>query len=73
MHNLIITLLIFCIISCEKLVDHAYIIKVQNNSIDTVRCYASYNYPDTSLAINKPLLQMINPHSYTQISLPLFI
>jgi len=68
MNSLIITLLIFCIVSCDKLVDHAYIIEIDNNSNDIVWCYASYNYPDTSLAVNKPLLQMITPKSYTKLA-----
>lgn len=68
MNNLIITLLIFSSVSCDKLVDHAYIIEIDNNSNDTVWCYASYYYPDTSLAVNKPLLQMVTPKSYTKLA-----
>lgn len=53
--------------NCEKLVDRGYFIEVQNNSNDTVWCYSSYNYPDTTLAANKPLLQMIKPKLYTKL------
>jgi hypothetical protein len=67
MNDLIIILLILCNFCCDKLVDHGYFIKVQNNSNDTVWCYSSYNYPDTSIAENKPLLQMISPNVYTKL------
>ena len=30
-------------------------------------CYASYNYPDTNLATNKPLLQTISPYASTKV------
>jgi hypothetical protein len=53
--------------SCELFVDHEYYIKIQNNSNDKVRCYASYNFPDTSLNQTKPRLQLINPKSFTTI------
>jgi len=55
------------IISCEPLADHVYFIEVQNNSNDSIRCFASYNYPDTTLSVDKPILQLITPHSYTKI------
>lgn len=67
MSNLIITLLIFCSVSCEKLVDHVYSIKIQNNSNDTVQFYASYNYPDTSMDAIKPRLKMAYPKNFTYL------
>lgn len=64
---LIIMSIIFCNASCEKIVDHGYYLKVQNNTNDTIWCYASYSYPDTSLTEDKPLLQMMEPMSYTKL------
>ena len=64
--GLIAIIMILCQ-CCELFVDHAYFIKVQNNSDAKVRCYASYNFPDTSLNLTKPSLQLINPKSYTTI------
>ena len=67
MSNLVIILFVFCIASCERLVDHGIFFKVQNNSSDTIRCFASYSYPDTTLPVNKPSLQMVKPQGYTKI------
>jgi hypothetical protein len=53
--------------SCEDLFDHAYFFQVQNNSSNKIRCYASYNFPDTSLNLTKPPLHLIEPNSYTKI------
>lgn len=53
--------------SCQKLLDHAYIIKIQNNSNDTIQFYASYNYPDTSMEVTKPLLKMVYPSKYSSL------
>jgi len=64
---LVIMLILIMSQSCEYLVDHVYFIEVQNNSDVAVRCYASYSYPDTSLDLTKPRLQLINPKSYTKI------
>lgn len=66
MNNLIFILFMLCNFGCDRLADHAYFFKVQNNSDDTIRCYTSYNYPDTSLAVSKPLLQMVKPKAYTE-------
>lgn len=62
MNILILLAIVLCGYSCEKLVDHTYIIRVQNNSIDTVQIYASYSYPDTLLLDEKPILKMIYPN-----------
>lgn len=35
--------------------------------MDTTWCYPSYNYPDTFLATNKPILQMIRPQVHTRL------
>jgi len=59
--------LLISIVSCEPLVDHAYFIEVQNSSNASIRCFASFNYPDTALSVDKPLLQLITPHSCTKI------
>jgi len=53
--------------SCEKLVDHIYIIKIQNNSQDTIQFYESYNYPDTLLDVTKPRLKMVYPSKYSSL------
>jgi len=66
-YNFILSLILFCNAGCDKLVDYSLFIKIQNNSSDTIRCFASYNYPDTSLPFNKPSLQMIRPQGYTKI------
>jgi len=67
MSNLIITLLIFCSVSCVKLVDHTYTIRIQNDSKDTVQFYASYSYPDTSIVVSKPRLIMVYPKKYSYL------
>jgi hypothetical protein len=67
MNILFILTVMLCSVSCEKLVDHGYYLKVQNNTNDTVWCYSSYNYPDTTLAEIRPLLQMIIPESHTRL------
>lgn len=65
MNILIVLSLILCCASCEKLVDHVYSIKIQNNSKDTVQFYESYNYPDTSIDVTKPRLKMAYPMKYS--------
>ncbi len=67
MNILIIMSIILCSASCEKIVDHAYYIKVQNSTNDTVLCYDSYSYPDTLISFDKPLLQTVTPQSYTKL------
>jgi hypothetical protein len=64
---LVIMTMLLSVYSCEFFVDHGYFIKVQNKANVTIWCYASYNYPDISLAVNKPLLQMIKPQVYTKL------
>lgn len=68
MNSIILLSLLFFSVSCEKITDHGYYIKVQNNTDMVVWCYSSYNYPDTSMPSEKPLLQMIKPNSYTQLN-----
>ncbi len=53
----------FCSYSCEKLVDHTNFIRIHNNTIDTIQVYAGYNYPDTTLDLEKPRLVMIYPNT----------
>lgn len=68
--NVLIILLTLCGVSCgdfEKFVDHAYSIRVQNNSKDTILYYKNYNYPDTSIDQKEPELTRINPNDYSQI------
>ena len=67
MSNLFMILLVLSSVSCQKLFDHAYIIKIQNNSKDTIQFYASYNYPDTSMDVTKPLLKMVYPSKYSSL------
>lgn len=67
MNILVVLSIILFSAGCEKLVDHGYYLTVQNNTNDTVWCYSSYKYPDTSLSESKPLLQMIRPESYTRL------
>lgn len=64
---LVILVILFCGFSCEDVFEHGYYIKVQNNTVDTLWCYASLAYPDTSLSINKPLLQRIDPLKHTKL------
>ena len=66
-YNSINIYIIFCSISCEKLVDHTYSIKIQNNWKDTIQFYASYSYPDTSMIGTKPILIMAFPGNYTYL------
>lgn len=60
-------MLLICSLSCEELLENTQSFKVQNNSNDTIRCFASYNYPDTTLPANKPVLQMVEPQDDTSI------
>lgn len=57
----------FCSYSCEKLADHTYILRVQNNTKDTIQIYAGYNYPDTALDVNKPILKIGYPDYETRL------
>ncbi len=59
--------LILCGYSCEKVVDHVYSIKIQNNTTDTIQFYASYVYPDTTIMIEKPRLKMAYPSKYSYL------
>ncbi len=60
---LIILSLILCSYSCEILVDHAYFIRIPNNTSDTILVYEGYTYPDTTLSLEKPRLRMIYPNT----------
>jgi len=60
-----IILLVSCSVGCDKLTDHVYSIKVQNNTTDTIQFYASYVYPDTAIANEKPRLQMVYPSDFS--------
>lgn len=59
--------IVFCCASCEIFVDHVYSIKIQNNTNDTLLFYESYNYPDTSIAQNKPILIRVYPKDYSYL------
>jgi hypothetical protein len=61
MNILIITLLIFCSVSCEKFADHSYTIEIKNNSNQIIDVYAAYILPDTLLPLVKPILIEIQP------------
>lgn len=63
MNLLIILSLTLCSYSCEKLVDHTNFIRIHNNTNDTIQIYAGYNYPDTTLNLEKPKLVMIYPNT----------
>jgi len=65
MNILSIVLLVLCNVGCDKLADHVYSIKVQNNTTDTIQFYASYAYPDTAIANEKPILKMAYPSKYS--------
>lgn len=65
MNILSIILLVLCNVGCDKLADHVYSIKVQNNTADTLQFYASYVYPDTAIAKEKPRLKMAYPSNYS--------
>ena len=56
--------MLLCGNHCENFVDHVYRIRVQNNSNDTIQFYESYNYPDTSIDVEKPRLIMVYPSEY---------
>lgn len=61
----ILIALFLCSSSCEKLVDHVYSIKIQNNSEGAISFYVSINYPDTSIVSEKPQLKIAYPSKYT--------
>ncbi|MDZ7777610.1 MAG: hypothetical protein U5L09_19330 [Bacteroidales bacterium] len=65
MNILSIILLVLCNVGCDKLADHVYSIKVQNNTTDTIQFFASYAYPDTAIANEKPRLKMAYPSKYS--------
>lgn len=67
MKILIILLIALIGVSCEDLVDHVYSIKIQNNSKDTIQFYESYNYPDTLIVQNKPILTRVYPKYYSYL------
>lgn len=67
MNILLILSFIICGASCGKIVDHVYSIKIQNNTNDTILFYGSYNYPDTSVVQDKPILTRIYPKSYSYL------
>ncbi|HNT42576.1 MAG TPA: hypothetical protein PLA42_07660 [Tenuifilaceae bacterium] len=67
MNILIILSIMLCGASCEKLVDHVYSIKIQNNTNDTLLFYESYNYPDSSIVQNKPILTRVYPKDYSYL------
>lgn len=59
--------MMLCGACCERLVDHVYSIKIQNDSNDTLLFYESYNYPDTSINQNKPILTRVYPQDYSYL------
>jgi|SRR3972149_4948199 len=65
MNILSVIFLVLCNVGCEKLADHVYSIKIQNNTADTIQFYASYTYPDTSIVNEKPRLKMAYPSKYS--------
>ena len=65
MNILPIILLVLCNWGCDKLADHVYSIKIQNNTTDTIQFYASYAYPDTTIINEKPRLKMAYPSKYS--------
>lgn len=67
MNILIILSMMLCGACCERLVDHVYSIKIQNDSNDTLLFYESYNYPDTSINQNKPILTRVYPQDYSYL------
>ena len=64
MNILFLLLVVLCSVRCEKLVDHVYSVKIQNNTNDTLLFFESYNYPDTSIVQNKPILIRVYPKDY---------
>ncbi len=67
MNLLYILSIILLSIGCEKPVDKVYSIRIENKSNDTIRFYASYAYPDTSIVSEKPRLDMAYPNDYSHI------
>ena len=67
MNILIVLTMIFCGSCCERLVDHVYSIKIHNNGNDTLLFYESYNYPDTSIVQDKPILTRVYPQDYSYL------
>lgn len=45
--------------------DHAYRIKIQNNSTKLIGYLASYNYPDTTIPDQQDQLSGVSPNDYT--------
>lgn len=67
MNILSVILLVLCNVGCDKLADHVYSIKIQNNTTDTIQFYASYVYPDTTIINEKPRLKMAYPSKYSYL------
>lgn len=67
MKILIILSIVLCGYSCEKLANHVYSIKIINNTNSTLLFYESYNYPDTLITQNKPILMSISPKDYSHL------
>ncbi len=54
-------------VGCEKFARHSYSIRIVNNSQQTISVYASYIYPDTSLAVTKPNFKDALPQKFLHI------
>lgn len=52
---------------CKKPMDKVYSIRIENKSNETILFFASYNYPDTSIASEKPILDIVYPNDYGNI------
>ena len=66
---LIVVVIAFMSTGCEIFLDVNYRIAIQNETNDTIRFYGSYNYPDTAISQNTPmLLYPVIPHTRDYIN-----
>ncbi len=60
---LVVLSIILCSGSCKIFVEYAYLMRIHNNTNDTIFVCAGYNYPDTTLSSKKPSLLMVYPNT----------
>ena len=62
---LLVITIIFIVTGCPDFLGNIYRIKIHNKTNDAIRFYINYNYSDTSISQNKPvLLDLIRPQRF---------
>ena len=61
---LLIISLMYMGISCDNWTEGVYSFKLHNNTNESVWCYYSLDYPNTTLSLKKPHYAIVNPNMY---------